>query len=104
MKMDSCPHVCSINCTTHLQPSFQSLLQASHDALENLFSPLERLLCNGYDIPLYPTPDQLFFARIVGLVLSKLYVSNALLPIEKVHQVNSDYIYTWLMTYSVFRT
>jgi hypothetical protein len=107
MEITSCLHVCSPTCTTHFQPSFQSLLQAAQDALENLFSPLEARLRNGHDMsPIYPTCDQLFFSRIIGLIFYKLYVSNALLPKEKVQQVSLPAMLSvpiYLLPHFVFR-
>jgi hypothetical protein len=79
-----CLHICSLNCSSHVQPSFRSLFNKARDALHLLFSDPEDLLHNIRRFPLdYPTQQQLFHARVVGLSLCKLYVSHLLLPQEK---------------------
>lgn len=63
-----------------MQPSFRSLVDAARDALQKLFSPLESLLgCTQEMAPTYPTPDELFLARVVGLAQFKFYFSYLLL-------------------------
>jgi hypothetical protein len=65
------------------------LLNKAREALHQLFSDPEDLLRNIQQFPLeYPTQQQLFQARVVGLSLCKLYVSNLLLPQEKEVQVS----------------
>ena len=81
-------HLCSSGCVSHVQPSFQSLVDAARDALQNLFSPVEGLLGCVRDIPsTYPTQEQLFHARIIGLTQFKLYFSYLLLTKEEKTEV-----------------
>ncbi|KAJ7187486.1 hypothetical protein GGX14DRAFT_485479 [Mycena pura] len=77
-------HVCSDNCTSHVQPSFRSLVSAARDALHDLFAPPEKLLGSIQGISAaYPTQRQLFLTRLVGLTQFKLYYSYSLMPKDK---------------------
>jgi len=90
MNIYKCLHVCSLTCDSHVQPSFQSLVHAARDALQKLFSPLENLLdCIQEMPPTYPTRDQLFLSRVVGLTQFKLYFSYLLLSRDMKTKVNS---------------
>jgi hypothetical protein len=81
-------HICSFDCTSHVQTPFQSWVDAAVDALQNLFSPKEGLLSYIRDMPTkYPTQEQLMLARIVGLTLFKLYFSYLLLSEERKAEV-----------------
>ena len=88
MNIFKCLHLCSSDCVSHVQPSFQSLVDAARDALQNLFSPVERLLEYIRDVPsTYPTQEQLFHARVIGLTQFKLYFSYLLLTKEEKTEV-----------------
>jgi hypothetical protein len=89
MEINNVLHVCSLNCSSHVQLPFQSLLHSAQEALEHLFShPVDLLRSIQGVHPNYPTQGQLFHARVVGLTLCKMYVSNLLLSPEKAVQVS----------------
>jgi hypothetical protein len=89
MNIDKCLHICSFNCVFHVQPSFQSLVDAARDALQTLFPPRDRLLGYIREIPpKYPTEEQLMLSRIVGLTQFKLYFSYLLLTKDKREEVS----------------
>ena len=76
-------HVCSFDCVSHIQPSFDSILQAAQDALRKLFPPPESTVCYMDDILCsYPTQEHLFLTRVVGMALFKQY-SSCLLATEE---------------------
>jgi hypothetical protein len=91
MNIDLCLHICSPNCASHVQPSFQSLVNAARDALLDLFSSPESLLGCIQEIN-YPTQNQLFLARVVGLTQFKLYFSYLLLSRERKTEVGSTFL------------
>jgi hypothetical protein len=89
MGINNVLHVCSLNCSSHLQLPFQSLLRSAQEALQHLFShPVDLLRSIQGVHPNYPTQGQLFHARVVGLTLCKMYVSNLLLSPENAVQVS----------------
>jgi hypothetical protein len=76
-------HLCSFLCSSHVQPTFEALLQVAEDSVQSLFSSREALLRSIQDPKsAYPTKDQLFHARVVGLTQFRLYFSNLLLSKE----------------------
>jgi hypothetical protein len=89
MNIDRCLHICDPNCASHVQPSFQSLVHAARDALQSLFLPWECLMGSIQEIPAYPTRDQLFHTRVVGLAQFELYFSYQLLSRERKTEVSS---------------
>ena len=97
MELNECLHLCSLNCSSHVQPSFQALLHSAEVSLHKLFSDPERLLFNIRQFPEeYPTQDQLFHARLVGLTFCKFYLSTLLLPKEKEIQVGCEFAHSHL--------
>ena len=82
MNIDEPSHACSVNCSSHIQPSFQRLVDDARDALRSLFSD-----------PLRGTPivsERLFCARRVGLALSKMYLTFLLLSTSENEQVTTN--------------
>ena len=71
----------SDNRLSHVQPSFQRLGEDARDALQSLFS---NPLCETAIVS-----DRLFFARRVGLALSKMYVTFLLLSTSENEQVTT---------------
>ena len=81
MNIDEPSHACSVNCLSHVQPSFQRLGEDARDALQSLFS---NPLCETAIVS-----DRLFFARRVGLALGKMYVTFLLLSTSENEQVTT---------------
>jgi hypothetical protein len=85
----SCLHICSLQCTLHVQPLFQSLVDFACDKLQELFSPLENFLDAPQEMPIsYLTCEHLFLSRIVGLTQFELYFSYLLLSRPMKSKVN----------------
>jgi hypothetical protein len=89
MGMHKADHLCSFSCSDHVQPTFEALLQVAEESVQGLFSSRETLLRYIQDPhSIYPTKDQLFLARIVGLTQFRLYFSNLLLSKENKARVS----------------
>jgi len=66
-------HVCGPCCSSHIQPTFDTVMKTAKDALDKLVS-------FATDMPFtYPTQEQMFWCRVVGQATFKLYFTYALL-------------------------
>ena len=87
--VEDVPHICSIPCLSHVQPSFDALVSAAKEALDMLFSEPDLLRYTQSRHPPLLTRDQLLNAQTVGYVQYKLCFSCHLLSDKQRQLVRS---------------
>jgi hypothetical protein len=80
-------HICSVDCNSHLRPSFQDILGDMRLALNELFPSRETILQHIMDPRTYPTEDHIRLSRHVGFAQFFIYYTSMLLPHDKLEFV-----------------
>ena len=83
MHVFSVPHICSFPCSSHVQPSFDTLVSAAEKALDALFSDADMLRYISSETPPLLTQSQLLNAQTVGYVQFTMQFSCHLLSEEQ---------------------